>query len=127
MRPEFDDKDAAILAERIAQWTKRNGPRVGDFVHMPDGTLRRFTHDWDDSLQTTCGGSHPCAGDQSFYLGKGFMSFSGSLDSSIPLERITWMPGEIKEGGCWFFHHDFMTAHNAVYAKVPCRVYKVQS
>ena len=123
MNPEFDDRDQAILAARITQWERQAGPRVGDFVHMPDGSLRRFTHHWGDGLQTTCG--HPCAGDQSFYFAGAYMSFSGSLDSSIDIARIT-DTGEQKDGKAWFFHHDFMTAHNGVTVTVPCRVYKVE-
>ena len=121
---ELDERDQKILAERITKWQKLTGPRVGDFVHMPDGTLRRFTHHWGDGLQTTCGGTHPCAGNQSFYFGGEYMSFSGSLDSLIPLARIA-DTGECKDGSVWFFHHNHMTAHNGVHAKIPCRVYRV--
>lgn len=120
---EFDGKDAEILAERIAEWGKIAGPRVGDFCELADGTVRRFTHDWGDSLQTTCGTGHPCAGDVSFYFGKGYMSFSGSLDSSIPKEQFSSV-NEMREGSAWFFHHDWAKAHNGVYFKVPCRVYR---
>ncbi len=126
MRPEFDSKDAAILAVRIATWQAIEGPRVGDFVKMPDGTLRRFTHDWDDSMQTTVAGSHPCVGDESFYFGGAYMSFSGSLDSAIAKADLR-DTGEQRDGKGWFFHHDFPTAHNGVTVKVPCRVYEYEA
>jgi len=103
------------------------GPRVGDFVHMPDGTLRRFTYDWGDGLQTTVGAAHPCNGDASFYLGRsGEASFSGSLDSTIPRDRIT-LTDERHAGRFWFFHHGFPGAHQGVHCDAPCRVYRVRA
>lgn len=122
---KFDERDAEILAERIAAWDAVSGPRVGDFCKLLDGSLRRFTHDWGDSLQTSCAGM--CAGDQSFYFGKGYMSFSGSLDSAIAKDKFAPMAGT-QDGGAWFFHHDWPKAHSGVTVKVPCRVYaQVQS
>lgn len=123
MRPEFDSRDADILAGRIAEWNKIDGPRVGDYVRMLDGSLRRFTHDWGDEIQTTCGDQHPCRENQSFHFGNGYMSFSGSLDPSIPKTTLD-QTSEVIEGPAWFFHHDFMQAHSGVYCKVPCRVYQ---
>lgn len=120
-RPKFDERDAAILAENTETWNTRPGPRVGDFVRMPDGDMRRFTYDWSDGLQTT----HPRLQDQSFFFGRGYMSFSGSLDSSIPLERIH-ETNETKEGRVWFFHHNEAKAHNGVYCSVVCRVFEVR-
>jgi len=119
-RPVFDARDAAIRATRLAAWNKRAGPRVGDFIHMLDGTLRRFTHDWDDGLQTTM----PSIGGESFYLGLGYMSYSGALDPRIPLERIAAREGETRDGSAWFFHHERACGHNGVYFTVPCRVFE---
>jgi len=119
MNPVFDDQDNAILARRVALWDEIIGPRVGDFCRLIDGTTRRFTHDWDDSIQTS---SAFQPGDQSFYFGDGYMSFSGSLDSAIP--KTEFVPtDETLDGSAWFFHNDHMRAHNGVYFKVPCRVF----
>lgn len=125
MRPEFDDRDAAILAERQAAFDKREGPRCGDFVIFPCGTTRRIAHvwKWDASdegpavhdLQTSVGGS--------FYFGEGYMSFSGTLYQSIPASALV-DTGETREGLCWFFHHDWSQAHNGVYTHARCRVYR---
>lgn len=123
MRPQFDERDAEILNERIAAWQQRSGPRVGDFVQMPDNTMRRFTHDWGDDIQTTVGAQHPCNGDASFYFGAGFMSFSGSLDRAINKVALREI-GHDRLGRCWFFHHDFPQAHSGVDVQVPCRVYE---
>ncbi len=114
----LDKKDKQILSDRIAAWNKRRGPRVGDYVKMLDGTTRRFTHHWGDGLQVTC--AHNA--DTSFYLGDGYMSFSGSLDPCIPLENIK-DTGKKRNGWAWFFHHDSRCAHNGVQVEAPCRVY----
>jgi len=55
MPPVFDEKDRAIRDARIAMWSERTGPRVGDFVVMSEGDVRRFTHDWGDDIQVTSG------------------------------------------------------------------------
>jgi len=120
MNPEFDNDDQEILNNRIELWDKRNGPRVGDYIQMLDGTMRRFTHDWDDTIQTTTPGDKFGS---SFYFGKGYMEFSGGLDRAIPKDKIT-ATNETKDGRAWFFHHDWATAHNGVDFNVPCRVYR---
>lgn len=116
----LDDRDLTIKEKRLAKWNKVEGPRVGDWCIMPDGTMRRFTYDWGDRIQTTCAGSN----DASFYFGDGYMSFSGSLDPPILKEKLidTWT---MKEGNAWFFHHNYPAASNGVYCRVPCRVYMV--
>jgi hypothetical protein len=120
---QFDERDAEILARREAEFNLANGPRVGDFLRVAGGMLR-FTHDWDDSLQTTVGKDHPCCGDASFYLGNdGYVSFSGSLDPSIDKTEL-FDTGEKQKGGFWFFHHDFQGAHRGVQCEMNCRVFE---
>lgn len=117
--PNFDDRDVEIARERLAEWNERQGPRVGDWIAMRDGTMRRFTHNWGDGLQTTCGDGD--AG--SFYFYGCSMSFSGSLDRSVPASEIV-ETSEIRNGRAWFFHHGQTGAHRGVYFTVPCRVYR---
>lgn len=117
--PEFDTKDAEILAQYQASWNDREGPRVGDFVRMVDGELRRFTHEWNDGIQTTWKGQSG-----SFYLGNGYASYSGGLESAIARSKLR-DTGETREGAFWFFHHNHARAHNGVYFKIPCRVFEV--
>jgi hypothetical protein len=121
---QFDEKDAAILAKRQVAFDTVSGPRVGDFVRIPgeDG-LRRFTHHWGDSIQTTVSPRHPCNGDSSFYFYGEGCSFSGSLDSAIPIECIV-DTGETQSGSVWFFHHNEAGAHRGVYCKAMFRVYE---
>lgn len=121
-RPMFDDKDAELLAVRQQAWDKREGPRVGDFIEMVDGTLRRFTYNWDDGLQTTWGDCRQRPG--SFYLSPGgHGSYSGALDSTVPLGQIE-STESTQEGQFWFFHHDYAVAHGGVYVTLLCRVYR---
>jgi hypothetical protein len=122
MEPFFDARDAELLDERQAAWEKRGEPRVGDFVTMPDGELRRFTHDWgaEHGIQTTWKGESG-----SFYLsGNGYASYSGGLEPAIPFSRIK-PTDEVRDGWFWFFHHNDQRAHNGVHVTLPCRVYRV--
>jgi hypothetical protein len=114
----LDPKDQAILASRVTYRELRAGPRVGDFCIMADGSLRRFAHDWGKDIQTT---SKDESG--SFYLNDfGELSHSGGLEPGLPKSRIVRQEG-LREGSCWFFHHDRAFAHNGVQASIPCRVY----
>ncbi|WP_409562663.1 hypothetical protein [Hyphomicrobium sp. MC8b] len=119
--PVFDDRDQEIKNFLLAYWNSILGPRVGDFVQTEDGTLHRFTQDWDDRLQITSS-LDPAGG--SFYFALGYCSYSGGLDPSIPKSRL-YDTGAVKDGNVWFFHHDIARAHNGVTTAIPCRVYRV--
>lgn len=118
--PKFDERDAEILAERIAEYDARQGPRVGDYVRFADDVTRRISYVWRDehetvfSVQTSTGGS--------YYLGKGYVSMSGSLFGGVKPDTLT-LTDETRDGGVWFFHHDWHTAHNGVDVTVPFRVF----
>ncbi len=125
LNPELDARNLEILATRARAYAARERPQVGDFARMPDGSLRRFTHDWGDGLQTTCGPSHPCVGDQSFYLSEHGADFSGSLDSIVSVQRIS-ATAETLPGAFWFFRNNYVTAHNGLRGlRMPCRVWVV--
>lgn len=119
MRPTFDDKDGEILKRKQSAWDAQPGARVGDWLDMLDGTRRRFTHDWDDGLQTTLAGNE----DSRFFFGDGYMEFSGSLAPVVPLTEIV-PTAETRLGYAWFFHHDHCTAQNGVPCEVTCRVFR---
>jgi hypothetical protein len=110
-----DDRDYEIAGNRLAAWDERTGPRVGDFVIMPDGTTERFSHDWGEDIQTCFHGS--------FHLGDGYASMSGSLNAAIPKDKII-DTGFKAPGRFWFFHHDYWTAHHGVGLVADCRVYQ---
>jgi len=121
MRPTFDERDAEILRAREAAFNRVAGPRVGDFLKTPAGYLR-FTYEWEDAIQTT---DRPSESGESgsFYLGNGYASYSGSLDSGVPKTEIV-PTSEVKSGRFWFFHHDWQQAHNGVDFTLPCRVFQ---
>jgi hypothetical protein len=81
----LDDRDKAILAARVAAFDPTEGPRVGDYVCFADGVTRRISYVWPDDIQTSDDGS--------FYLGKGYMSFSGVLYTHMPTETLTLTKG----------------------------------
>lgn len=62
--PEFDDRDAALVAERVILRDKIDGPRIGDTVIFAGGERRLICHVWDFepfNIQTCQGGSfHLC-------------------------------------------------------------------
>jgi hypothetical protein len=114
--------DFELLASKIKKLNEHNGPRVGDFVIMPDGTTRRFTYDWKEAggIQTTNANST----DISFYLNSyGRCDFSGGLDDPIPHDCLEDTLDN-RLGSVWFFSRDMARAHNGVYAKVAFRVYR---
>jgi hypothetical protein len=120
MRPTIDDRDRALIAERLTALDVWEGPRVGDYVDFPGDIVRRISHIWRvepvEQIQTSDPGG-------SFYLGHGFCSFSGSLYRSIPADTLT-LTEETREGAVWMFHHNFWMADNGVYFSVPFRVYR---
>jgi hypothetical protein len=122
MRPQFDEHDAEILSNREAAFNRIHGPRVGDFLKMPEGFLR-FTHDWSDKIQTTVRAKHPCYGDASFYLSDGYASFSGSLDPAIDKASLR-DTGEKMLGSFWFFHHDCVGAGRGVHFTINCPIFE---
>lgn len=109
-----DPRDLAILAARVEKYNTRPGARVGDYVRFADGVLRRISHHWGDSVQTSDSGS--------YYLGNGYVSMSGSLFHSVPIETLTLTDEELP-GWVWIFHHDYPTADGGVSAHPPFRVF----
>lgn len=118
--PSLDDRDLKILKDRVGARNQRQGPRLGDFVYMVQtDKMLRFTHDWGGDIQTTL---HGLSG--SFYLtSSGGASYSGSLDSAIPKNKLKLISGEKPWGPFWFFRGDHARAHNGVTVQVPCRLY----
>lgn len=121
-----DKIDKAIFMKRATARDRVPGPRVGDFIDFNDGTSRRITHVWDGEYQ-----SDGVARLQtewhtgSFYLGDEGMSYSGGLYPGIRANLLRLVGS--RNGACWIFHHDYMTAHNGVDDEVACRVYAIDA
>jgi hypothetical protein len=107
-----------ILAERVNLYDQIEGPRVGDYLLYPDGSYRRFSHDWGEDIQVTCG---KYGG--SFYLGNGYVSYSGALDPAIPKDELV-ETGQYKKGRFWFFDRDYARAGGGIETEVLVRVYR---
>jgi len=122
--PNLDTKDELIIAKREARLNRKNEPRCGDYVIFADEIERRISHVYDKSwgdmsgVQTSDGRFGA-----SFYLGDGYVEFSGGLYPSVKMETLTltdnrWL------GDIWIFHHDVHVAHNDVHFRIPFRIYK---
>lgn len=111
---ELTERDLDILDARTKALNDVAGPRVGDYVEFP-GETRRISHIRDgESFQTSQGGS--------YYLGDGWVSFSGGLFTSAPLASLT-DTGRRHDGSVWFFHNDWATAGGGVDVIVAFRVF----
>jgi hypothetical protein len=121
---ELDERDQQILKEYQDAFLARTEPKQGDWVRFSDGTMRRIAQVWKneenkpDSIQT----DHSKFG-SSFYLGNGYMSFSGGLFSGVPFSTFT-RTNETKEANAWIFHHGHTQAHNGIFVKVLCPVWE---
>jgi hypothetical protein len=120
-----DGRTRDYLNEALLAWNNRHPkPRVGDYVIHAEplhsyphkgADSTRFTHDWGDGLQAGGGGGHISR--------NGYVSYSGCLSASIPLEKLV-LTDEFRPGDFWFFHDGFSGAHRGVYCTFPCAVFK---
>lgn len=122
----LDPINKKILHRRLNKFAKRKGPSVGEWVILKNGTITRFTYDWGARIQII---SDDTSGDMgSFYLGelangKGYMSYSGSLDPSIPKSHLK-PTSEKRLGTCWFFDSDIFGADRGVEYSALFRVWR---
>lgn len=111
----LDERDQEILQRKAALFAALLQPTVGDFVDFADGQTRRISHIWsDETFQNSESGS--------FYLGNGYVSFSGALNSSLPNASLT-LTEERRNGWFWFFHHNLTCAGGGRDVQIPCRVW----
>jgi hypothetical protein len=105
--PELDANDKAIIERRLHTLRKTTEPQVGDYVYFASGEIERISYDWGDVVQTSEGGS--------WYLGNGYLSFSGSLNQGTDKAMLR-KTEQVCMGDFWIFHHNHRTAHNGVHA-----------
>lgn len=109
-----------IIQSRIDARMKRDYISTGDYLEMPDKSISRITHCWDDSVQD--GG-----GSGSFYLNSnGGASYSGSLDRSKPKDLITLTP-RTKRALFWIFSRDRQGAGRGFYFYVDVKVWEIKN
>ena len=115
-----DKTNEDLLTERMELYNNIPGARVGDWIREPTGRMTRATYDWgDDSIMQHGGDMHG-----QFYLGAGYISYSGGLDTGIKKASLK-LTNEIKPGKVWFFKRDYAAAHNGIDYMVNFRVYEV--
>lgn len=116
-----DDQDRGIVMVRFAKLLRDGTPQVGDWIDYPNDVRRRISHIWPASegypmqFQTSDGGS--------WYMGDGYVSFSGSLFVSMPGSTLT-ASDEWRDGHVWIFHHDHHQADNSKTTQIPFRVWR---
>jgi hypothetical protein len=114
-RIELDNRDRAIIANRVTRRDEQTGPRVGDYIIFANGVTRRISHIWfDEKAQTSDDGR--------FHLTDYGLSFGGSLYLPVPLDSLTDI-GQMRAGSAWIFHHDSPGADRGVDFAIDCRVY----
>lgn len=121
-----DARDDELFKRREKLYNEIDGPRIGDYIRVlfpnGDAPYTRITHIWKnlglpDSIQSGgLGGS--------YYLGDGYISYSGSLTPGIPGNFLR-PTKQKRKGNVWIFHHDFQYAHNGVEYNMDFRVYEV--
>jgi len=119
----LNDKNKAILAEKEKAFDAIPGPRIGDF-YINENNYSRFTHDWGDSIQSQYENING-----SFYLGNGYVSYSGGLSPAISKVDLELTNG-VKEGVFWFFNENMAMANNGIKVwlncRLNCRVFKLK-
>jgi hypothetical protein len=112
-------KNEDLIKLREVAFNNIEGPRLGDYVIMPNYGYERICNDLDDRVQTTDGrfGS-------SFHMFEdGCCSFSGGLNQPIGKDDFE-LTDQGKEGSFWFFSEGIVGAGRGHHFNLMCRVYK---
>lgn len=116
----FDERDEVLRQQGLVYWQKAKGPRVGDYVEMPGGDLKRICELYADRFQL----AEPRFG-SSFHWAFWYCSHSGGCGDVFPLDCLT-DTGRHADGTVWFFHHGQSGPHRGVTCSIPCRIYRLQ-
>lgn len=112
------ERDLAIIKDRIEKFNSREGFKIGSKIKLPDGQYVMISQIWDESVQTSLGGS--------MHLGKsGYISFSGGMDSGIDKSDLI-LTDEVSYSTIWIFHNDLSGGGRGVYYKMPFQVYRTK-
>lgn len=121
---EYDEKNKEI----ISKFTKSRMelltvgvPLVGDLVQWPNNTIRRISHVWGNSLQTSFSGAGSF-----FVYGNGYVSFSGSLQPDVLADFFKPTDVIQEANGFWFFSHNIAGPGRGISCKLPTRLWKLE-
>lgn len=120
MLDEINQGIHANLCKLRLNLIEQGRPLVGDVVHWPNGQVRRISHDWEDSYQTSFWTSGSF-----FATASGHASFSGGLQPPVLAEFLI-QTEEIQQAGFWFFRHNRSGAGRGVQCQLPCRVWRLE-
>jgi len=124
--PYTKDKNERILREREHAFNKRKGIREGDYIKEKNGNLTRVTYIWRDEndkpmLYQTGGNEY-----SRYYLGDGYLSYSGGLDHGYEPKNTKFRKLPIKKyGSVWFFKDNISGAGRGVEYIIKFRVFEV--
>ena len=120
------EKQKPIFKENLDVYNKKKGVRVGDYITDDKGNYTRVTYIWrnekDVPLRIQTGGNSG-----SYYLGKGYISYSGSLDSGYEPQEISKLPVGKKKGDFWTFKNNLSGADRGISASSDFRVFKAKN
>jgi hypothetical protein len=117
-QPQPTERNMELIRQRMAKRAAFAEPLEGDFVRLNDGRTARICHCWEDTIQTTTGGS--------YYICKGGgCEYSGTLYPGVARDSLVPTNGT-QVGQVWFFHHDSAGAHLGVFFDVPMRVWALK-
>lgn len=121
---ERNERTDKIVEDRMKQYNTIPGARVGDWIREKDGRMTRTTYDWNETGEDTETIQHGGSEFGGYYLGAGYISYSGSLDSGFKKNQLR-DTGEVKNGRVWVFKDDFWGAGRGVDYTVQFRVFEV--
>lgn len=111
--------NALILKERVDALNEVEGPRIGDYLRLPDGSFERITLNHAESFQTGA------LGQGSFFLYKGSCLYSGAHKGPIPFSAIR-ETRQTKLGNIWFFNEGEAKEGNGVDFEIEFRVFEIK-
>jgi len=112
-------KNIELLKNAEYNYNQTTGARVGDFLLLPHGEYTRFTHKWNETIQT--GG-----GSNSYHLSNGgYISYSGGLDSGVKYTDIE-QSNNTKAGFIWIWDNGTSGADRGVHFKINFRVFTLK-
>jgi hypothetical protein len=116
-KDKYPEINAKLLAKKVAEFDKIDGPRVGDFLRFPNGECCRIAKIDDEAFQLGNGGF--------FLYGKGGCEYSGGLYAVHPTGSLR-PTGETKSGAIWFFNKDEPAENNGVDFSIEFRVFALR-
>ncbi len=120
--------NSEILERRTNKMLSNTQPVVGDWVIFND-CERRISHIWkyDENAEVdpvTDWGIQTSSPHGSYYLGEGYVSFSGGLYMSIK-GKLLEPTDTTKDAPVWFFNRDWSGAGRGVHFQTPFKVWIV--